>query len=57
MAPLLDDYFKKLAGNLILQTHEAIRSQDFQRAHDCLDDLSAIFVGKAPGMLENHVEK
>lgn len=57
MSSVLSDYFKKLAGHLILEAHKAIREQEFSRAHEILDDLSAIFVGKAPGMLENHVEK
>jgi hypothetical protein len=53
----MDDYFRKVAQNYIQSIHHAIRGREYIRAHDLLEDLSAIFVGRGPGMVENHTEK
>jgi hypothetical protein len=49
--------FRKLAQNLIIEIDQSIRDQQYWRAKERLRDLSAIFVGRGPGMIEVYEER
>lgn len=43
-----DNYDRAWAGAVIELTHQAIKDQNYARAHELLDDLRFTFVGSRP---------
>lgn len=54
MAPLMDDYFKRLLRNYLLRIKHAVESGDKKLAYELADDLMAIFCAS---VAEVHDEK